>query len=106
MHIGQSEIAALEAVSQLGVVEAEQVQVVDLVGGCAEAELVGLVVRRARLHTAAGQPHAETIRMMAAAVVAYLDHRSASKLAAPDDQRVVEQAVLLEVSQGPIKVGQ
>ena len=106
MHVGQAEIAALEAVGQLGVVEAEQVQDrgvqvvdVDLVGGCVEAELVGLAERGAGLHSAAGQPHAETIRVMVAAVVASLDHRSAAELAAPDDQRVVEQAPLLEVAQ-------
>ena len=35
--------------------------------------------------------------MMVAAVVAALDHRRAAELAAPDDQRLVEQAALLEV---------
>ena len=35
--------------------------------------------------------------MVVAAVVAALDHRRAAELAAPDDQRVVEQAALLQV---------
>ena len=35
--------------------------------------------------------------MMVAAVVAALHHRRAAKLAAPDDQRVFEQAALLQI---------
>ena len=55
MHVGQAVVAALEAVGQLRVVEAEQVQDrglqvvdVDLVLGDAEAEFVGLAVRDTR----------------------------------------------------------
>ena len=51
VHVGQAEVAALEAVGQLGVVEAQQVQDrgvqvvdVDLVLDDVEAELVGLAV--------------------------------------------------------------
>ena len=62
-----------------------------------EAELVGLAEGDARLDAAAGQPHGEGVGVMVAAVVAALDHRRAAELAAPDDQRVVEQAALLEV---------
>ena len=51
----------------------------------------------ARLDAAAGQPHREGVGMMVAAVVAALDHRRAAELAAPDDERVVEQAALLQV---------
>ena len=92
MHVGQTEIAALEAVGQLGVVEAEQVQDrgvevvdVDFVRRGVEAELVRLAERGAGLHAAAAQPHRETIRVMVSAVVASLDHRSAAELAPPDD---------------------
>ena len=53
MHVGQPEIAALEAVGQLRVVEAEQVQDggveivdVDSVGGGVDAELNRLAIRR------------------------------------------------------------
>jgi hypothetical protein len=35
--------------------------------------------------------------VVVAAVVAALDHRRAAEFAAPDDQRVVEQAALLEI---------
>ena len=65
------------------------------------AEVVGLAVDDAALDAAAGQPHAEVARVMVAAVVV-LGQRAlrvdgAAELAAPDDQRVVEQAALLEV---------
>ena len=52
MHVGQAEVAALEAVGESCVVEAEQVQQrgvqvvdVDRVGDDVEAEVVGLAVR-------------------------------------------------------------
>ena len=60
-------------------------------------KLVGLAERDARLDAAAGQPHREGVGVVVAAVVAALDHRRAAELAAPDDQRVVEQAALLQV---------
>ena len=95
VHIRQPEIAALEAVAEAGVIEAEQVQDggvqvvdVDFVLGGVEAEFVGLADGDARFHAAAGQPHGEAVRMMVAAIVAALDHGRAPKLAAPNDQRV------------------
>ena len=85
-------------------VEAEQVQDrrvqvvdVDLILRDVEAELVGLADSDAGLHAAAGHPHGEGVRMMVAAVGAALHHRRAAKLAAPDHQRVVEQAALLQI---------
>ena len=74
-----------------------QVVDVDAVLDDVEAELVGLAERDARLDAAAGQPHGEGVGVMVAAVVAALHHRRAAELAAPDDQRVVEQAALLQV---------
>ena len=46
-------------------------------------------------HAAAGQPHREALDVVVAAVA--LRHRRAAELAAPDDQRVVEHAALLQV---------
>ena len=67
------------------------------------AEVVGLADGHARLDAAAGQPHRERARMVVAAqevrAVARLVHRRAPELAAPDDQRVVEQAALLQVGE-------
>ena len=60
-----------------------------------EAELVGGAVDDAALDAAAGQPGAEALRMMVAAVA--LGAGRAAELGAPDDERVVEQAALLEV---------
>ena len=50
------------------------------------------------LHAAAGHPHGEAVGVVVAAV-ALLAHRRAAELAAPDDQRLVEQAAALQVVQ-------
>ena len=67
------------------------------------AEIVGAADGDAGLDAAAGQPHRESARVMIAAEesrpVAVLVHRRPPELAAPDDERVVEQAALLEVAQ-------
>ena len=76
-------------------VQDRRVQVVDVdaVFDGVEAELVGFAERDARFDAAAGQPHRERVGVMVAAVVAAaLDHRRAAELAAPDHQRVVQQA--------------
>ena len=101
-HVGQPEVAALEAVGQPLVVDAEQVQhrgvqvvdVDDVLDGVV-AELVGRAVGDAALDAAAGQPDREALDVVVAAVA--LGHRRAAELAAPDDQRVVEHAALLQV---------
>ena len=59
------------------------------------AELVGRAVGDAALDAAAGQPHREALDVVVAAVA--LGHRRAAELAAPDDERVVEHAALLQV---------
>ena len=53
-----------------------------------EADLVGLADDDSRLDAAAGHPHGEAVGVMVAAV-AFLGHRRAAELAAPDDQRLV-----------------
>ena len=105
MHVGQAEVAALEAVRQLGVVQAQLVQDrrlqvvdVDRVLDHVVADLVGLAVDVARLHAAAGQPHRVGVDVVVAADrLAALAHRRAAELAAPDHQRAVEQAAPLQV---------
>ena len=59
------------------------------------AELVGGAVGDAALDAAAGQPHREALDVVVAAVA--LGHRRAAELAAPDHERVVEHAALLQV---------
>src|SRR5437762_2435215 len=78
-------------------IEAHQVQhggvdvgdVVAVLDGV-EADLVGDAVGNAALDAAAGQPGAEALRMMVAAVA--LGTRRAAELRAPDDDRLFEQA--------------
>ena len=65
-------------------------------------EVVGLAEGEAALHAAAGHPDGEDVGVMVSAerflvVDVALAERSAAELAAPDDQRVVEQAALLQV---------
>ena len=106
-HVGQAEVAAGVAVGELFVVEAQQVQDrgvqvvdVDLVFDGGEAEFVGGAVDVAALDAAAGQPHGEAVVVVVAAVEArQLGDRRAAELAAPDHQRAVEQAALLEVGE-------
>ena len=87
------------------VVDAEQVQHrrvqvvdLDLVLDGVVAVLVGRAVDRAALDAAAGQPDGEAERVVVAAVGA-LGERRPAELAAPDDQRLVEQAAGLQVLQ-------
>ena len=61
----------------------------------AVAEFVGRAVGDAALDAAAGQPDREALDVMVAAVA--LGHRRPAELAAPDHQRLVEHAALLQV---------
>ena len=65
-HVGQAEVAALRAVGQLRVIDAERaqdrrVEIVDMdrILHDVVAEVVGLAVRDAALDAAAGHPDAE-----------------------------------------------
>ncbi len=51
----------------------------------------------ASLDTTTGHPHREGIRMMISAVSASLNHRCATKLAAPYDKRFIKQASLFQI---------
>ena len=103
--VGQPEVAALEPVSQPGMVEAEEVedrgvQVVymDPILHDVESELVGLAIADTRLDAAAGHPHRERVGMMVTAVVApALYHRRAAELSTPDDEGILEHPPLLQV---------
>ena len=75
-HVGQAEVAALEAVGEPRVVDAQAVQdrgveVVDVDGVSDDvvAVVVGLAVGDAGLDAAAGQPHREAAAVVVAAVV-------------------------------------
>ena len=74
MHIGEAEVAALEAPGELFVVEAELVEQggmkvvdVDPAFGDAEAEFIGGAVEVAGTEPPAGDPHREGIDVVVAA---------------------------------------
>src|SRR5438874_4987764 len=103
INVGQTLVAALVEVGQFLVVQAETVQDgrvnvvnVGLLLDGLEAEIVGRAVTHAALDAASGQPHRETIRIVVAArlALAFAEGHS-PELAAPDDERAVEQAAPL-----------
>ena len=64
------------------------------------AELVGGADGDARADAAAGQPHGEAVGVVVAAgALGVLGGRLAAELAAPDDDRRIEQAALLEIGE-------
>ena len=114
VHVGEAEVAAGEAIGQLLVIEAHQVQHggvqvvdVDFLFHGREAAFVGGSVDVASLGAAAGQPHGEAVVVVVAAVdlarvgpfLRQLDGRRAAEFAAANHQSLVEQAALFEVGQ-------
>jgi hypothetical protein len=111
IHPREAEVEALEAVAELLVIEAEEMQdrCVEVVHGHGitgdmPGEVVGLPIDLAAFDAAAGHPEAEGTRMMIAAgdlleALAVLTERSAAELAAPHDERGVEQATLFQILQ-------
>ena len=114
VDVGQAEIPPGVAEGELLVIEAQQVQHrgvqvvnVDVFSDRMKAEFVGGAVDVAALDAAAGQPHREAVMVVVAAVDlarvragrGQFHRRRAAKFAAPDDQRLVEQAALLQVLQ-------
>src|SRR3989442_1401915 len=84
--------------------ENRRLQVVDVDGIArdAKAQFVGFAVDVPALHAAAGHPHAVRDGVVVAAHRSAdggirFDHRGAPELAAPDDQRVLEQPALFQV---------
>src|SRR5262249_50225411 len=109
VDIGQPIIAALEAIDEPGVIEAEQMQDrrlqivdVDLVLDHFEAKLIGLAVAVAAARAAAGQPTREAIGIVVAAEHVPLGGAPfaewcAAKFAAPNEKRRFEEPALLQV---------
>ena len=116
VDVGEAEVAALMAICQLLVVDAEQVQTcgmpvmnVNRVLCDTESEVIGAAVRDAFLHSATGHPDAEALFVVVTARrslrpgagVVFLNHGSTTKLAAPDHERVLEQSALAEIFNQP-----
>ena len=93
MHIRQPERAAVKSISQLLVIEAEQVKNrrvqivhVDLVLHGEVAELIRRPEREARLHARARQPDGEAAGIVVATGAVLLRVGRAAELAAPPDE--------------------
>src|SRR5262249_33546632 len=105
LHADQPLIKSLELIREPHWVESQKmqnrrVQIVHVhtILRHIEAEIIALAERDARFHAAAGEPHCERVRMMVAPVVAAaLHHRRAAELTAPDYERVVQEAALLQI---------
>ena len=105
MDVGETEVTALHAVGQPLVVHPEQVEhrrveVVDVhrAADRGEADLIGLPVRVPGLDPAACHPEREGLDMVVAAeLLPHLAQRSATELASPDHQGVLEHPEGLEV---------
>ena len=112
VHVRQSEIAALEKVGQLLVVQTQEaekggVEVVHRHGvlGGAEADIVGSSDDLAALDATSGHPDGEAVGVVIAAVPvaasafgSILEWRSA-EVASPEDDRVFEEAAALEIGE-------
>ena len=109
--VGESVVAALKAVCQPLVVQAEEPQdcgvhvvYVDGILRDTPADVVCLADDLTTFHATSRKPHTEGIRMMVSArdrleVDSIFAERSAAELATPDDQRFVQQAALFQVFQ-------
>src|SRR5690606_19729910 len=125
VDVRQPEVAALVTIREAAVIDAEEVEdrrveIVDvhrprsprllrrlrherLAIGIDDvvAVVVGAAIGDAVLHAAARHPHRETARMVIAAVVLFREFALAihgtAELAAPDGERVIEEASLVEI---------
>ena len=108
VHVRQPEVAALKFVRQPGVIDAQAVQdgslyVMNVNGlfGHVIRVVVGGTVSQTRPHAATCHPHSETSRVVIAAIIilrqASLAVDCPPKLSAPDDERVIQQAALLQI---------
>ena len=109
MHVGQAKVAALKAIGQAGVFEAQLVQdgcievvYVDWITDHVVAEVVGLTVDDAWFNAAARHPHCEATAVMVAAVVRRFEFpltvSRPAELAAPDDERFIKQSSLPQIA--------
>ena len=104
MHVGEPVITACVAISQALMIHAEQMQNgsvnivhMHLVHRCLESEIITLTISRPTLGATAREEHAETVRVVIA-TIAILTHRRAAKLATPNNQCVIKQAALLQIT--------
>src|SRR4051812_9097110 len=104
VNVGEPEVAALEPVGELFVIEAKQMengglQIVDMnfVAGNGKPEFVGFAIHEPVLHAAPGEEHGEAVGIMVAAKNfagggAAFAEGCASEFATPHDEGIIEQA--------------
>lgn len=103
MHIGQPNVSAAVAVCELLLIEAHEmenrcVEIVNVhfVFDGVPSEVIGGAVNVAALHATARHAQRIAVRVMLATVFA-LTRRGAAEFAAPNDERVFEQAALFQI---------
>src|SRR6476660_8891465 len=109
MNVGQTEIATLESIRELFVVEPKQLQDgglkimdVDFITGDGESEFIGFPITDAMFDTPAREENGETVRIMVAAEdlagsgTAFTE-RCSAKFPAPNDQGFIEQSALPQI---------
>lgn len=103
MNVSQAIIAAGVMKRQPFMVETQlmqdgrmQVMYMNLVVDGSESKLVRLPVRHSALDSGPREPHGEAV-MIVVAAVAIFRSRSSSELTSPHDQRIFQQATLLEI---------
>ena len=105
MDIGEAHVEALEFDREFFVIKAQKVkqgrmEVVNVDGilSGVEPEFVRGPKGETGFHAAAREPHGESVRVVITAVVAALNHRRATELTAPDDDGVLEESALLQIT--------
>ena len=107
--IRQPKIAAIVAIGQSFVIDAEQVQdgrvqVVDAdsIDHGLEADFIRLTMVDAAANAGAGEPGGERVRIVVAARLGvFLRQRQPTEFTSPDDQRRIEKSAALQVRQEP-----
>src|SRR6266850_4734277 len=112
VHIGQSIMPSLEKVSELLMIETQQVQQrsveimdVNLVRHRFVSEIIGRAVTEPAFYAAAGQPNRETARAVVSARVRIVPaltvffHRRAAEFRAANQQCILKHSTLLEVAE-------
>src|SRR5262245_49011062 len=106
MHIGEAKMSSLEFIREPFVVDAEQMKKgrlkimnMDGIDHHVHCQVVRFSIAKPRFDPSSSHPNGEGIRMMVSApalpvLQIALDKRGSSKLAAPDDQGIVQQAAL------------
>ena len=109
-NVSQSKVAAVVKVREPLVIQAKQVQDgrvkivgVNRIDHGLEGNLISGPVRVTGLHAGPGEEGRERpVVVLASLVVGRAVERCTAKLRRPDNQRVVEQAALLQVGQQPV----